>query len=61
MCELYTKAKQEPEFCFYVLYDKLSREDILNHAYALVRSNGDAPGVDGRTIEQIEAQEGKKV
>ncbi len=59
--KLYTKAKQEPEFCFYVLYDKLSREDILNHAYALVRSNGDAPGVDGRTIEQIEAQEGKKV
>ena len=58
--KLYTKAKQDPEFCFYVLYDKVSREDVLNHAYALVRSNGGAAGVDGRTIEQIEAQEGKE-
>ena len=57
--KLYTKAKQEPDFCFYALYDKVSREDVLEHAYALVRSNGGAAGVDGCTIAQIEAQEGK--
>jgi len=58
--KLFTKAKQEPSFCFYALYDKLLCEDILLHAYALVRSNDGAAGVDGRTFKQIEAQEGKE-
>ena len=53
---LHVKAKEEPEFRFYQLYDKVYRWDVLVHAYRLCRANAGAAGVDGLSFDKIESK-----
>lgn len=52
---LYRSAKQDPQRTFHALYDKVARSDILQRAWADVRANRGAPGVDGISIDAVEA------
>jgi RNA-directed DNA polymerase len=52
---LYRSAKQDPNRQFHALYDKVARGDIRWRAGDEVRANRGAPGVDGVTVDAIEA------
>lgn len=52
------KARNEPNFRFYALYDRIYRSDTLQAAWELVRANKGKPGVDGVSFEMIESSEG---
>lgn len=52
------KAKQEPKFRFYTLYGHLTRDDVLETAWKLVKRNNGTAGIDGVTIQQVESQKG---
>lgn len=52
--KLYQKAKQERTYKFYVLYDKMFIPYMLREAWKRVKANGGSPGVDGKTIADIE-------
>ena len=56
--KLYIKAKQEPSYRFYALYDKIYRADILKLAWRLVKANKGSPGIDGVDFAAIENGEG---
>jgi RNA-directed DNA polymerase len=53
---LYVKAKAQPSYRFYALYDKIYRQDVLLWAWGCSRANGGSAGVDGESFEKIEAR-----
>ncbi|MBT3812110.1 MAG: hypothetical protein HOF98_04730 [Gammaproteobacteria bacterium] len=59
--KLYQKAKQQPGFRFYSLYDKVYPSDVLQRTYELVKQNKGSPGLNEMTFAKIEEAEGKQV
>lgn len=56
--KLYQKAKQEPKFRFYALYDRIYRRDAIATAFKLVKANKGSAGVDGISFKDITDSEG---
>lgn len=54
--KLYLRAKSEPKFRFYAVYDKVYRLDVLRKSWEKVRENKGSPGVDGQTYKEVEEQ-----
>jgi RNA-directed DNA polymerase len=52
---LQVKAKEKPDYRFYLLYDKVYRKDVLAYAYQRCKANNGAPGIDGQDFADVEA------
>jgi RNA-directed DNA polymerase len=52
---LQVKAKEKPDYRFYLLYDKVYRKDVLAYAYRRCKANDGAPGIDGQDFADVEA------
>ncbi len=52
--KLYLKAKQESDYKFYILYDKIFQKHVLTEAYNRTKANGGSPGIDKQTFADIE-------
>jgi len=55
--KIYLKAKQNPKYKFYCLYDKVFRKDVLKEAYRRVKANKGAPGIDRIAFDDLEGKE----